>query len=69
MVMVAFHLKMHQNNIFFLKKKLFLISTHKNDLKIQKNINLKQIKKIKKINFFKNTFKIQKQTGNFENTV
>jgi hypothetical protein len=35
-----------------------LTSAHQNDLKIQKNINLKQ----KKINFFKNTFKIQKQT-------
>jgi len=69
MIMVAFHLKMHQNNIYIFLKKLFLISTHQNDLKIPKNINLKQRKKIKKLNFFKNTFKIQKQTGNFENTV
>jgi hypothetical protein len=28
--------------MFFLKKKLFLTSAHQNDLKKQKNINLKQ---------------------------
>jgi hypothetical protein len=49
---------MHQNNIFIFKK-LFLILAHQNDLKTPKNINLKQIKKLI---FFKNTFKIQKQT-------
>jgi hypothetical protein len=39
----AFHLKMHQNNIFyFIFKKLFLISVHQNDLKTLKNINLKK---------------------------
>jgi hypothetical protein len=44
----AFHLKMHQNNIFyFIFKKLFLISVHQNDLKKLKNINFK-----KKFNFF-----------------
>jgi hypothetical protein len=41
-----------------------LISAHQNDLKILKNINLKQREKIKKLIFFKNTFKTQKQTGN-----
>jgi hypothetical protein len=42
----VFHLEMHQNNVFF---KLFLTSTHQNNLKISKNINLKQ----KKSNFSK----------------
>jgi hypothetical protein len=37
----AFHLEMYQNNIFFIFKKLFLKSGHQNDLKHQKNINLK----------------------------
>jgi hypothetical protein len=37
----AFYLEMHQNNFFFIFKKLFLISTYQNDLKTQKNINLK----------------------------
>jgi hypothetical protein len=32
-----FHSEMHQNNIYiFIFKKLFLISTHQNDLKILK---------------------------------
>jgi hypothetical protein len=44
---ITFYLEMHQNNIFFIFKKLFLISAHQNDREIQKNINLKQ-KKIKK---------------------
>jgi hypothetical protein len=36
-VVVAFHLKMNQNNVFFLKKKkLFLISTHQNYIKTPK---------------------------------
>jgi hypothetical protein len=43
---------MHQNNIFFIFKKLFLISAHQNDLKTPKYINLKQGKKYKKIQFF-----------------
>jgi len=35
-----FYSEMHQNNIFFIFKKLFLISAHQNDLKTQKkNIN------------------------------
>jgi len=38
---------MHQNNIFFIFKKLFFISAHQNDLKTLKNINLKQKNKIK----------------------
>jgi len=42
---------MYQNNIFFIFKKLFLISAHQNDLKILKKFNLKQIKKIKKKSF------------------
>jgi hypothetical protein len=29
----AFHLEIYQNNIFFIFKKLFLISAHQNDLK------------------------------------
>jgi hypothetical protein len=33
---VFFHLKMHQNNILFLKKNLFLISAHQNDPKYKK---------------------------------
>jgi hypothetical protein len=32
----VFYLEMHQNNIFFILKKLFLISAHQNDLKTQK---------------------------------
>ena len=42
------------NNIFFIFKKLFLTSAHQNDLKILKNINLKQI-----IFFFKSAFEIK----------
>jgi len=30
------YLKIHQNNIFFIFKKLFLISAHQNDLKTSK---------------------------------
>jgi hypothetical protein len=45
--------------IFFIFLKLFLTSTHQNDLKTPKNMNLKQ-KKIKKNYFFKNTFKMKK---------
>jgi len=41
----AFNLEMHQNNIFIIFKKLFLISAHQNYLKKQKKINLKQRKK------------------------
>jgi len=37
----VFHLKMYQNNIFFIFKNLFLRSAHQNDLKTPKNINLK----------------------------
>jgi hypothetical protein len=39
-----------------------LTSAHQNDLKTQKNINLKQRKK-KLSNFFKSAFETQKQTG------
>jgi hypothetical protein len=45
--------------IFFIFLKLFLILEHQNNLKISKNINLKQ----KKINIFKKSiFETQKQT-------
>jgi hypothetical protein len=46
---------MHQNDVFFIFKKLFLISAYQNDLKTPKIIKLKQKNK-KKFNFFKNTF-------------
>jgi len=42
-------LKIYQNNIFFILKKLFLTSAHQNNLKTLNNINLKQRKKNKKI--------------------
>jgi len=32
----AFYIEMHQNNIFFILKKLFFISVHLNDLKTPK---------------------------------
>jgi hypothetical protein len=32
----AFYLEIHQNNIFFIFKKLILISAHQNNLKISK---------------------------------
>jgi hypothetical protein len=32
-VQIIFRLEMHQNNIFFILKKLFLKSTHQNNLK------------------------------------
>jgi hypothetical protein len=44
----TFHLEMYQDNIFFIFYKLFLKLKHQNDLKTQKNINLKK----KKLNFF-----------------
>jgi len=34
----VFHLKMNQNNIFFILKKLFLTSAHQNNLKTTKKI-------------------------------
>jgi hypothetical protein len=39
-----------------------LISAHQNDKKTLKNINLKQRKNKKILNFFKNIFETQKQT-------
>ena len=40
----VFHLEVHQNNIFFIFKKLFLISTHQKHLKnILKKISNKKI--------------------------
>jgi hypothetical protein len=50
MIVIIFYLEMYQNNIFFIFKKLFLISAHQNNLKTPKNINLKQKNK-KKIQF------------------
>jgi hypothetical protein len=47
---------MHQNDIFFIFLKLFLISAYQNDLKTLKNINLKQKKNKKILNFFKSVF-------------
>ena len=41
---VVFHLKMHQNNIFFIFKKLFLTSAYQNNLKLQKT-KLFEVKK------------------------
>ena len=35
----TFHAEMHQNNIFFIFKKLFLRSMHQNDSKYIKKIN------------------------------
>jgi hypothetical protein len=40
-----------------------LISAQQNNLKTSKKINLKQRKKLKKLIFFKNPFKTQKQIG------
>jgi hypothetical protein len=55
-VWCAFYPEIYENDIFFIFKKLFLISSHQNDLKIlKKNINLKYRKKK-----FKNIFKTQK---------
>ena len=56
----VFHLEMHQNDIFFIFLKLFLISAYQNDLKTLKNINLKQRKNKKILNFFKSVFETQK---------
>jgi len=39
---IIFYLEIYQNKIFFIFKKLFLKSVHQNNLKILKNINLKQ---------------------------
>jgi len=48
----VFYSEMHQNNIFFILKKLFLTLAQQNNLKtLTKYINLKQ--NIKKINFLK----------------
>jgi hypothetical protein len=55
-IVVVFNLKMYQNNIFFILKKLFLILVHQNDLKTLKNINLKQRKKLKNFKFFQKYF-------------
>jgi hypothetical protein len=47
---------MHQNNIFFILKKLFLISAHQNDLKTQKIYQFEAKKNIKKFKFFQKHF-------------
>jgi hypothetical protein len=46
-------LEIYQNNIFFIFKKLFLISTHQNDLKTQNIYQFEAKKKIKKLIFLK----------------
>jgi len=43
----VFCLEMHQNKVFFLKKKLFLTSAHQNNLK--KKIHFKHKKKIQNL--------------------
>jgi hypothetical protein len=48
----AFYLGMHQNNVFFLKKIIFDIGTSKQSENTKNKINLKQRKKIKKIQIF-----------------
>jgi len=56
-------LKIHENNIFFyFLKIIFDISTSKSFENTKKNINLKQRKNKKILNFFKSAFKTQKQT-------
>jgi hypothetical protein len=60
----AFYLEMHQNNIFFILKKLFLISAHQIYLKTLKIYQFEAKKKNSK--FFKCTFKMQKQTWFYE---
>jgi len=40
-VQSAFHLKIHQNNIFFILEKIFLRSAYQNDSKILKKISKK----------------------------
>ena len=54
-----FRLEMHQNNIFFIFKNLFLISTHQNNPKTQKKKNHLKKKSI----FLKNTVTVQRQIG------
>ena len=50
---ITFYLEMHQNNIFFfIFKKLFLISTHQNDLKTPKIYQFEANKNINKNLFF-----------------
>jgi len=58
-----FRSEIHQNNIFFYLKNLFLTSVDQNNLKTLKNINLKK----KKLIFFKNAFETKKQIGSIEN--
>jgi hypothetical protein len=53
LVFKVFFILKHIKIIFFIFKKLFLISTHQNNPKKYKNINLKQ--KIKKNYFFLKT--------------
>jgi hypothetical protein len=50
---ITFYLEIYQNNIFFIFKKLFLISTHQNDLKTQNIYQFEAKKKIKKLIFLK----------------
>jgi hypothetical protein len=55
---------MHQNNIFFIFKKLFLISAHQNDLKTQKIYQFEAKKNIKKnLIFSKALLKLKNKQG------
>jgi hypothetical protein len=55
---------MYQNNIFFIFKKLFLISAHQNDLKTQKIYQFEAKKNIKKILIFsKALLKLKNKQG------
>ena len=66
----VFYLEMHQNNIFFLfLKNYFWYQRIKMIWKHQKYINLKQRKKIKKINFFQKRFWIAKTNKVLRNSV
>jgi hypothetical protein len=55
-----FHLKIHQNNIFFIFLKLFLLSTHQNNLKTKKYLILNKKLKNKIIKKLDSTVKIIK---------
>jgi hypothetical protein len=60
----VFYLKMHWNNVFLFFKNYFWYQVSKWYKNTKKNINLKQRKK--NFNFFKSSFKIQKQTLFYE---
>ena len=59
----AFHLEIYQNNVFFFKKKSFLISAPKWSKNTKKILIWSKEKNKKNLIFFKNAFETQKQTG------